>query len=180
MDKLSDAAAREWRADARAAHDDPLLDCLVEITRLHGVAATAQALSAGLPLESHRLTPALLPRAAARAQLSARVVKRPLDGLPSDLLPAILLLNGERACLLLKRDGDKCVISHPELGGSAVEMSAAELDAQYTGLVCFVRPQFRFDARARRKWPRCANATGSGPPSWKTGACTATRSSPRC
>ncbi|WYX37506.1 type I secretion system permease/ATPase [Achromobacter xylosoxidans] len=148
MDKLSDAAAREWRADARAAHDDPLLDCLVEITRLHGVAATAQALSAGLPLESHRLTPALLPRAAARAQLSARVVKRPLDGLPSDLLPAILLLNGERACLLLKRDGDKCVISHPELGGSAVEMSTAELDAQYTGLVCFVRPQFRFDARA--------------------------------
>ncbi len=148
MDKLSDAAAREWRADARAAHDDPLLDCLVEITRLHGVAATAQALSAGLPLESHRLTPALLPRAAARAQLSARVVKRPLDGLPSDLLPAILLLNGERACLLLKKDGDKCVISHPELGGSAVEMSAAELDAQYTGLVCFVRPQFRFDARA--------------------------------
>ena len=37
MDKLSDMeqASREWRADARAAHDDPLLDCLVEITRLH-------------------------------------------------------------------------------------------------------------------------------------------------
>ena len=65
MDKLSEKAAREWRADARAAHDDPLLDCLVEITRLHGVTATAQALSSGLPLEEHRLTPALLPRAAA-------------------------------------------------------------------------------------------------------------------
>ena len=65
MDKLSELAAREWRADARAAHDDPLLDCLVEITRLHGVTATAQALSSGLPLEEHRLTPALLPRAAA-------------------------------------------------------------------------------------------------------------------
>jgi len=141
-------AAREWRADARAAHDDPLLDCLVEITRLHGVTATAQALSAGLPLEEHKLTPALLPRAAARAQLSARVVKRTLDSISQDLLPAILLLNGERACLLLKKDGENYVVSHPELGGSSMEMSAAELTAQYTGLVCFVRPQFRFDARA--------------------------------
>lgn len=148
MDKLSEMAGREWRADARAAHDDPLLDCLVEITRLHGVTATAQALSAGLPLEEHRLTPALLPRAAARAQLSARVVKRTLDSISQDLLPAILLLNGERACLLLKKDGDNYVVSHPELGGSSMEMSAAELSAQYTGLVCFVRPQFRFDARA--------------------------------
>ncbi|WP_166738332.1 type I secretion system permease/ATPase [Achromobacter aegrifaciens] len=148
MDKLSEMAAREWRADARAAHDDPLLDCLVEITRLHGVTATAQALSAGLPLEEHKLTPALLPRAAARAQLSARVVKRTLDSISQDLLPAILLLNGERACLLLKKDGENYVVSHPELGGSSMEMSAAELSAQYTGLVCFVRPQFRFDARA--------------------------------
>ncbi|WP_373557773.1 type I secretion system permease/ATPase [Achromobacter xylosoxidans] len=148
MDKLSEMAAREWRADARAAHDDPLLDCLVEITRLHGVTATAQALSAGLPLEEHKLTPALLPRAAARAQLSARVVKRTLDSISQDLLPAILLLNGERACLLLKKDGENYVVSHPELGGSSMEMSAAELSAQYTGVVCFVRPQFRFDARA--------------------------------
>ncbi len=148
MDKLSERAARVWRADARAAHDDPLLDCLVEITRLHGVTATAQALSAGLPLEEHKLTPALLPRAAARAQLSARVVKRTLDSISQDLLPAILLLNGERACLLLKKDGENYVVSHPELGGSSMEMSAAELSAQYTGLVCFVRPQFRFDARA--------------------------------
>ena len=148
MDKLSELAAREWRADARAAHEDPLLDCLVEITRLHGVTATAQALSSGLPLEEHRLTPALLPRAAARAQLSARVVKRELDSISQDLLPAILLLHGERACLLLKKDGGKYVVSHPELGGSSMEMEPAELAAQYTGVVCFVRPQFRFDARA--------------------------------
>ncbi|CAB3710601.1 RTX-I toxin determinant B [Achromobacter denitrificans] len=148
MDKLSELAAREWRADARAAHEDPLLDCLVEITRLHGVTATAQALSSGLPLEEHRLTPALLPRAAARAQLSARVVKRELDSISQDLLPAILLLHGERACLLLKKDGGKYVVSHPELGGSSMEMEPEELAAQYTGVVCFVRPQFRFDARA--------------------------------
>ena len=147
MDKLSEKASREWRADARAAHDDPLLDCLVEVTRLHGVATTAQALSAGLPLEAHRLTPALLPRAAARAAVRAGGQARAGRD-PQDLLPAILLLQGERACLLLKKEGGHYLVSHPELGGSSVEMSPEELARQYTGLVCFVRPQFRFDARA--------------------------------
>ena len=76
------------------------------------------------------------------------MVKRELDSISQDLLPAILLLHGERACLLLKKDGGKYVVSHPELGGSSMEMEPAELAAQYTGVVCFVRPQFRFDARA--------------------------------
>ncbi|MFJ1298314.1 type I secretion system permease/ATPase [Pseudomonadota bacterium AL_CKDN230030165-1A_HGKHYDSX7] len=148
MDQFSEKPAREWRGDAKSGHDDPLMDCLVEITRLHGVTTTPQALAAGLPLEDHRLTPALLPRAAARAQLAARVVKRSLDSISQDLLPAILLLRGEKACLLLKRDGDLYLVSHPELGGSSMEMDGAALAEQYTGLVCFVRPQFRFDARA--------------------------------
>ncbi len=148
MDKYSEDSSREWRADPRAAHEDPLLECLVELTRIHGVTATGQALSAGLPLENHKLTPSLLPRAAARARLSAKVVKRPLDEISSDLMPAILLLRGERACLLLKSENGKYVVSHPDLGGTAVEMEPAALAEQYTGLVCFVMPQFRFDARA--------------------------------
>lgn len=148
-DKFSDPATRSWRADPHASHEDPLLDCLVELTRIHGVPATAQALSSGLPLVEHRLTPALLPRAAARAQMSARTVKRTLDEISPELLPAILLLRGERACLLLgTAPGGKYLISHPELGASAVEMDADLLQEDYTGLVCFVRPQFRFDARA--------------------------------
>ena len=31
-------------------HPDPLLDCLVEVCRLHGQAASRASLSAGLPL----------------------------------------------------------------------------------------------------------------------------------
>jgi ATP-binding cassette subfamily C protein LapB len=146
-DASFDRSLDSWRVDPRSTHDDPLLDCLVEITRVHGVPATAQALSAGLPLVDQRLTPALLPRAAARAQLSARVVKRGLDEIPADLLPAILLLHGERACLLLEVREGKYLISHPELGAGAVEIEAAELARDYTGMACFVRPQFRFDSR---------------------------------
>ena len=38
-------------------HYDPLLDCLVELSRLHGRPATRAALTAGLPLEKGSLTP---------------------------------------------------------------------------------------------------------------------------
>jgi ATP-binding cassette subfamily C protein LapB len=147
-DKSFDRTLDSWRVDPRSTHDDPLLDCLVELTRVHGVPATGQALSAGLPLVDQRLTPSLLPRAAARAQLSARIVKRPVAQIPADLLPAILLLHGERACLLLEvRDG-KYLISHPELGAGAIEIGADELALEYTGMACLVRPQFRFDERS--------------------------------
>jgi ATP-binding cassette subfamily C protein LapB len=147
-DKLFDRSVDSWRVDPRTTHDDPLLECLIELTRVHGVPATGQALAAGLPLVDQRLTPALLPRAAARARLSARLVKRSVDEIPADILPAILLLHGERACLLLEvRDG-KYLISHPELGAGAVEIEAEELARDYTGMACYVRPQFRFDARS--------------------------------
>jgi ATP-binding cassette subfamily C protein LapB len=147
-DKSFDRSLDSWRVDPRSTHDDPLLDCLVELTRVHGVPATAQALSSGLPLVDQRLTPALLPRAAARAQLSARVVKRTIAEIPADLLPAILLLHGERACLLLEMREGKYLISHPELGAGAVEISADELALDYAGMACLVRPQFKFDARS--------------------------------
>lgn len=147
-DKSFDRSVDSWRVDPRSTHDDPLLECLVELTRVHGVPATAQALSAGLPLVDQRLTPGLLPRAAARARLSARLVRRAVAEIPADILPAILLLHGERACLLLEAREGKYLISHPELGAGAVEISAEELAQDYTGMACFVRPQFRFDARS--------------------------------
>jgi len=146
------AAARAkrggWETPPDMLHDDPLLDCLVELTRLHGVPSTTQALSAGLPLVNNRLTPALLARAALRAHFSVRIVQRSLQDIAPNLLPAILLLDGERACLLLGvRDGGY-LVSFPESGASADVIPREELAARYTGLVAFVRPQFRFEARA--------------------------------
>jgi len=149
---VAHAAARAkqsgWETPPDMLHDDPLLDCLVELTRLHGVPNTAQALSAGLPLVNNRLTPALLTRAALRAHFSVRIVQRTLEDIAPTLLPAILLLDGERACLLLGVQDDGYLVSFPESGASAHVIGREELAARYTGLVAFVRPQFRFEARA--------------------------------
>ena len=118
------AAARahdkHWQPAETATHEDPLLDALVVMTRLHGKPFTPEALAAGLPLVDNRLTPSLLPRAAARAGLTARIVRKPLADIGPALLPAILLLHDRKACVLLERlpDGGARV-RFPEAGESA-------------------------------------------------------------
>ncbi|WP_167003503.1 type I secretion system permease/ATPase [Comamonas sp. Tr-654] len=133
---------------AHETHADPLLDCLVQLTNLHGKPYTAQALSNGLPLVDQRLTPSLLARAAARAQFSTRIVQRGLDDVPQGLLPAILILHGGRACLLLRgQESGRFLVQYPE-SESPVEVEAQVLQQDYAGLMCFVRPQFRFEPRS--------------------------------
>lgn len=139
----------DWQVSAHASHDDPLLDCLAALTRIHGHPWTREALAAGLPRVEHRLTPSLLPRAAARAGLSARLVRQPLERVRPALLPAILLLKSGRACLLLDMAADGlCQVRYPEGGETAVALPRETLADDFAGVVCYVRPRFRFDARA--------------------------------
>ena len=110
-------------------HHDPLLDCLVELTRIHGRPSTRAALTAGLPLEAGQLTPGLFARAAARAGLAAKLGRRSLDRIDAALLPAVLLLQGEEACVLLGWDegGQRAQLLFPETGQGSVSLSRDEL-----------------------------------------------------
>ncbi len=51
--------------DPRLSFDDPLLDGLLILCKLHGATVSRASLSAGLPLDKQRLSLDLLPRAAA-------------------------------------------------------------------------------------------------------------------
>lgn len=130
-------------------HTDPLLDCLVELTRIYGRPSTRAALSAGLPLSKQGLTPSLFARAASNAGFSGKVVRRALDKIDVALLPAILLLNNNQACVLLswnKVTGNAKLL-FPDSGQGEVFLSLEELQARYTGITLFSRPRFRFDNR---------------------------------
>lgn len=130
-------------------HHDPLLDCLVELTRIHARPSTRAALVAGLPLEDGSLTPSLFARAASRAGLSAKVIRRSLEKIDPALLPAVLLLQGEEACVLLGWDesGETARLLFPETGQGSVQLSREELARRYAGIAIFARPHFRFDKR---------------------------------
>lgn len=126
---------------------DELLECLKAIASFHQHEVSAEALRAGLPLEDGKLTPSVFGRAASRAGLTARIVKSPLSGLNPALLPAVLLLEPGRACVLLAIDlkQQKARVLFPELTESEVEIPLAELHAGYSGDAIYVRPKFLTD-----------------------------------
>ncbi len=140
----------EWnlREDADR-HDDPLLDCLIQLTKLHGRPSSRAGLSSGLPLVHNRLTVELFSRAAARADLATRILKKPLAKISYMQLPAILLLNERQACVLVENiSGGKLKILMPETGMGEKIILLEELEKVYSGYAIFVRPKFRMEKEA--------------------------------
>lgn len=134
---------------------DALLDCLVEVCRLHGHNATRASLAAGLPLNNGRLTLDLAERAAARAGMHTRLQRIAPEAVEPAALPAILILKDNKACVLLGWEGEADNASPgaarvllPETGQGTVTLPADDLASRSTGLVLYVRPHFRFDARS--------------------------------
>jgi ATP-binding cassette, subfamily C, bacterial LapB len=132
--------------------DDPLLQCLLALCRYHGNASTAEAVMGGLPVESGGLTPTLFERAASRVGLTSRLVYRPADEIEPALLPAVVMLENQRSCLLMgwKEDGSIASVIYPELNEAVVDIPREELLQADSGLSIVCRPRFRFDQRAPR------------------------------
>lgn len=144
----NNSAMESWDTGSpQQTHFDALLDSLVIVTKLYDKPSSASALSAGLPLVDYKLTPALLPRAAERAGLSARLLNRNLEAIRSEVLPAILLLHNGNACVLTQLDADThtATIIRPESGTGADEISLDDLASQYTGFCFFIKREYQFD-----------------------------------
>lgn len=142
--------AQPLAIDIQEHSDDPLLDSLVIMTQLAHHPFSADALKAGLPLLQNRLTPELFPRAAKRAGFHSKVIKRKLDKIPAMVLPAVLILKQNQACVLLKLDtrAQKAVILQPVDGESVrVDICFDELQQQYSGYAFLLSREFDFDSR---------------------------------
>ena len=122
--------------------DDPLLDGLLILCRLHGCAVSRSSLSAGLPLAGERLGAPLLPRAAARAGLQARWLRRELKAIDALSLPVLLLLDGQRCAVLSRWGADgRALILPCETEGGEQWINAEELARRYSGQALFARPR---------------------------------------
>jgi len=129
--------------------EDPLLECLLILGKIHHRPLSSDMLITGLPLVENRLTPRLFVRAAANAAFSARIVKRSLDKIPALVLPCVVLLNDNRAAVVVGKTNDtdfKLIM--PETGSGETTLSRDELFELYEGHAIFVKPSFEFDARA--------------------------------
>ncbi|PCK07314.1 MAG: type I secretion system permease/ATPase [Alteromonadaceae bacterium] len=136
--------------DLNTELQDPLLSSLVFLTKYYGKPYSGQALTSGLPLVDGKITPELLPRAALRGGLDAKLVKKDIVKIPDLLLPCILALNDGRYCVLLAKTSEKADVAWPELHDSHDDVALSDLQELYTGFAFFVRKRYHFDERSKQ------------------------------
>ncbi|ASJ95370.1 MULTISPECIES: type I secretion system permease/ATPase [Shewanella] len=147
MQASASPKTEQWTVSAsQRVTVDPLLDSLVLLTEYFGSPCSSESLAAGLPLSGSILTPELVPQAASRAGLAAKLTRKGLDQISPILLPCILLLKDKNACLLreIDIDKDRAVIQLPETGGEE-ELTIESLEAMYVGYLFLVKQQYRGD-----------------------------------
>lgn len=125
---------------------DPLLQALAWLTRHHGRGRSTESLRAGMPVDGV-LAPDQALRVMREAGYNAGLLRKSIDDISEMLLPAVLLLDGGDACVLVKRleDGGagncryEVVFPGPE--AAACSATTAELEPEYSGFVMVVSPQ---------------------------------------
>ena len=84
---------------------DPLLQCLAWLTQHHGRGRSAESLRAGAPVEG-AISPDQAIRLMREAGYNAGLLRKGIEEIHQLLLPAVLLLNGGDACVLVRRLDD--------------------------------------------------------------------------
>ncbi|MDD3020971.1 MAG: type I secretion system permease/ATPase [Alphaproteobacteria bacterium] len=158
-----------WPIEAdRIALHSPLIECLRLLAGHYGRRTSENALTAGLPIPSTGITPALFERAALRADMNSKLAERSLESLAiAPNLPCILVLEHKQACILWEvrfhknhppkkvvgqnaeiHPETQFVLQFPESPDERKVVKFSELSKIFTNYCFFVRPVARVDDRA--------------------------------
>ncbi|QGY42020.1 type I secretion system permease/ATPase [Pseudodesulfovibrio cashew] len=140
--------------DERLSHKDidfqpPLAICLSIISRLLGKPVSAATLKAGVPQREGLITASSIVRAAERIGIKARTVHRKsIRSISGLILPAILLLEGGNACVLVDKDDKTARVIAPGRGMDEMEVPLEKLEKEYTGYAILCHRESKLDKRA--------------------------------
>lgn len=140
---------------------DALLDTLVLYTKLYHKPFSAEALSAGLPIEPGQETPelfsinnskGLFSRAAARAGLKSSLIKRPLQQISPLQLPIILLLSNQGACILdsFNEEHTEAKIIMPAEEAVEQWVDIEDLQDEYLGFAFMIKKAYEYSEENKR------------------------------
>ncbi len=140
---------------------DALLDCLVLFTKLYHKPYSAEALTAGLPIEPGVESPelfsinnakGLFSRAAAKAGLKSSIIRRPLSQISPLQLPMIILLSNQSACILdrFSEDGTQVKIIMPSEESVEQWVDVEDLEDEYIGFGFMVKKAFEYTDETSR------------------------------
>jgi len=109
MSDENQTITKEENENLNSVHTElysPLLDCLVIYTKLNRQPYSKESLIAGLPIDPENISPEIFQRAAERANIEATFKERKLEDISNLVLPCILTLSNNQACILEHLDLD--------------------------------------------------------------------------
>lgn len=119
---------------------DPLLFCLTHLSKYYGRARSPEAIIAGLPYTKKGMGPELFCEAAEKLNLVTKIVKRPIRDIPVEVLPAVLVLNDNKAVVLEAVSDDHFLIYNPD-DDFTENVTAKDIEAVYSGYAIFIHPE---------------------------------------
>ncbi|MFY9073537.1 type I secretion system permease/ATPase [Malaciobacter mytili] len=128
---------------------DNLLECLLFLSKYHKRETSAQSLTFGLPIHKCSMNVDMFLQASSKIGLTTKIVKRDIPDITKLALPSVLLLEKERACVLIDYDlqkGEAQVIL-PGLSSGVITITMEKLQSEYTGSLIIVKPEFNFNNR---------------------------------
>ena len=133
--------------DQTLTKGEALALCLQRIAQHHRISVTPQSLVSGLPTTLDAFSPDLLVRSAKRAGIKARLQNVEISELPSNALPVIALLDGDKSVVVeaINADGG-AIIYDPQSGTESRAISLSHLQELSSGFVLLARPKFRLSA----------------------------------
>ncbi|RXK02445.1 type I secretion system permease/ATPase [Halarcobacter bivalviorum] len=128
---------------------DTLVECLLFLSKFHKRAVSRESLVSGLAIHGSLMTPTLFVESAKRIGLIVKSAVRDIKTISQLTLPAVALLNTNKACLLLKIDENKNQVTliYPDISSGEVVVDIDEFKKEYTRNLLIIKPAYNFRNR---------------------------------
>ncbi|WP_298621875.1 type I secretion system permease/ATPase [uncultured Legionella sp.] len=129
------------------AENDPLLACLVLLTRYYQNPFSPLSLVARLPLVNNKLTPELFARSAGRASLDADLKTVDYKDIPKEDVPLVLLKKDGGAVLFILDDNGKKTVLDPQTPDIEIELK--DIQSELSGQIILIEQQYKHTHRSQ-------------------------------
>ncbi len=130
--------------------EDTLLESLLFLSKYHKRTSSAESLIAGLAIYNSLMSPSMFEKSAKRIGLITKAVSRKIPQIDNLSLPAVMLLNNNKACVVLNIDLQKnqATLMMPHVSSDTqIILSIEELEKLYTGNLFIIKPAYNFENR---------------------------------
>jgi len=133
---------------------DDLLGCLLFLSKFHKRETSPESLTYGLAIHNNSMNISMFHESANRIGLVTRNVKRSsIKNITKLALPSVLILDNNKACILLDYDLEKDLanIILPSLSSGETIVNIPKLESEYTGEVIIIKPEYNFNNRIEKE-----------------------------